>query len=60
VIGDTVNVAQRVEGLTKEFGVPILIAQGTYDCVKDAIPAKRLGPVEVKGKEEPISVYAVG
>jgi class 3 adenylate cyclase len=59
VIGQGVNYAQRIEGLTKVFPCPILISERTYDEVKDTVSATRYGPVEIKGKTDPIAVYGV-
>ena len=59
VIGDTVNVASRLEGLNKEFSTNIMMSQYTYDLVKDHVQSRALGPAPVKGKSEAISVYEV-
>lgn len=59
VIGDTVNIASRVQDLTKEFGVEIIITQGCYDGTQRAVPARLLPPVHVKGKEHALTVYEV-
>ena len=59
VIGDTVNVASRLEGLNKEFGTAIMASQETYELVKEHVKARNLGPAPVKGKSEAISVYEI-
>jgi adenylate cyclase len=59
VIGDTVNLAQRVESQTKVTGMPVLISQSTYDAVAAHVVAQPLPPVKVKGKQEPVALYAV-
>ena len=59
VIGDTVNLASRIEQLNKPLGTDILISQGTYELVKNKIIAHRIPRVSVKGKKEEMSVYAV-
>jgi adenylate cyclase len=59
-IGDTVNVASRLEGLTKEAGVVILASAATIRAAGDGIPARSLGKRTVKGRAEPIEVYALG
>lgn len=58
-IGDTVNVASRLETATKELKTPILISETTYAAVKDKFPLKSLGPMTLVGKDSPIEVYAL-
>ncbi len=58
VIGDNVNLASRVEGLTKEYHYPILITETTYEEVKDAISCRYVDQVRVKGKTKEIKIYA--
>lgn len=57
VIGDTVNVASRIEGLTKEQGVPMLVSDRTRDSAGGAFAWKPAKPLPVRGKSEPISTY---
>lgn len=57
VIGDTVNIAARLESAA-EHGT-VLISEDTYDLIKDEIEAHMLGPIEMKGKSKPITVYQV-
>lgn len=59
VLGDSVNLASRLESLTKEYGVDILISQSTLDELGGAVLARRLDKVAVKGKNEPITIYEV-
>lgn len=56
-IGDTVNLGSRLEGLTKELGVPMLISESTAAEMKDAIPLRALRQVKVTGREAPLLVY---
>jgi adenylate cyclase len=56
-IGDTVNLAARLEGLAPPGS--ILINQTTYEAVKDVVTADRLKPTMVKGKAKPVTVYQV-
>ncbi len=56
-IGDSVNLASRLEALTKELGVPMLISEFTASEVKGAIPLKPLRQVRVTGREAPLLVY---
>jgi adenylate cyclase len=59
VIGDTVNVAQRIESLNKRFGTTILINERTYQEIGDHFIVNAMDPVYVKGKSEMIQVYEV-
>jgi adenylate cyclase len=59
VIGDTVNLASRVESLNKPFGTDILISQDACDIVKDVYAVERMQRIRVKGKEEPQQIFAV-
>jgi len=58
-IGDTINLGSRLEGLTKDFSVPIIISEATYAEVRDHFGARDLGEVTVKGKAIPVKIYAV-
>ncbi|HDQ26819.1 MAG TPA: adenylate/guanylate cyclase domain-containing protein [bacterium] len=59
VIGDTVNLASRVETLNKELGTELLISGKTYERVKDRVKVKKYTEIKVKGKEEYQTVYEV-
>ncbi len=59
VIGDTVNLASRIEGLNKAFGTDVLISENTYSLVKAKFVCVALHKVQVKGKAEAQRVYAV-
>jgi len=56
-IGDAVNVASRIEGLTKLQGVPILISEETRRRVGAAIAFVPAAPMRVAGKAEPLQTY---
>lgn len=58
-IGDTVNLASRLEGLTKDLGVSIVISETTCQEVRDLFETLYLGEVHVKGREAPVRVYTV-
>ena len=58
-LGDSVNVASRLEGLTKEYGRRILITEETRDRLQGEWKTDFLGTVPVKGRERPVSVYAL-
>lgn len=57
VIGDTANLAARLEGAGKSYQLGILIAQSTFDAAKDAIVARPVDVLAVKGKVQGIRVY---
>ncbi|MFH1077701.1 MAG: adenylate/guanylate cyclase domain-containing protein [Patescibacteria group bacterium] len=59
VIGDNVNLASRLESLTKEYGVGILVSEATYLLVKDQVLARRIDRVAVKGKIAPVLIYEI-
>ena len=59
VIGDNVNLAARVEGLTRKFDSHIIITEFTYAKVQDSVDAQELEAVTVKGKERPVVMYNV-
>jgi adenylate cyclase len=58
-VGDTVNVAARLESHTKELGRPILIDENTRQGLGDGIAVEAQGELLMKGKTEPTVVYAV-
>jgi adenylate cyclase len=58
-IGDTVNVASRVEALTKQLERPLLITAATRERLALQYPLQAAPPQRVRGKEEPIELYAV-
>jgi adenylate cyclase len=58
-IGDTINLGSRLEGLTKEFSVPIIISEATYAEISGHFGVRDLGEVTVKGKAIPVKIYAV-
>ncbi|HUB06009.1 MAG TPA: adenylate/guanylate cyclase domain-containing protein [Myxococcales bacterium] len=60
VIGDAVNTASRIEGLTKEAHVPVLLSAATAGRLEAAAwPLRELAPMPVKGKSEPLRIYAL-
>lgn len=58
-IGDTVNVASRLETSTKVVGVPILVSETTFESVRERFPFEDRGAISVKGRNAPIAVYSV-
>ena len=59
VIGDAVNLSSRLQDLTKEYGVSLLISGATYDRVKDMCEVRALGRVAVRGRKQLVSLYEV-
>ena len=55
--GDTVNLASRIEKLTKDFDCDILISEETVRTLEDAFAMKREGPKEIKGYSRPMTLY---
>ena len=58
-VGDTVNVAARLEQMTKVIDQPILISETTYMAVKEHFKFKNLGSKVLPGREEPIVIYTL-
>jgi len=56
VMGDAVNVASRLEGRTKYYGVGILVGESTRKAVKDVV-FREVDRIKVKGKDEAITIY---
>jgi adenylate cyclase len=59
VLGDAVNLASRLEGQTKDYGVRILIGEHTAQGVKDVLAVLPVDSIMVKGKTEPVEVFTV-
>ncbi len=56
VMGDTVNLGSRLEGLTKRYGVSIIVSAATADLAPEYF-FRELDRVRVKGKDEPVVIY---
>ncbi len=59
VLGDSVNLASRLEGQCKSYGLPIIIGSRTAQAAKDRFAILELDFIAVKGKKEPEVVYAI-
>ena len=57
VMGDAVNLASRLEGLTKEYGVGVLVGQQTRDLLPSGWAFREVDLVIVKGRREPVAIY---
>jgi adenylate cyclase len=57
IIGDNVNLASRMEGLTAKYGCTVLLSQSTYAAIHHAMPCGLVDRVCVKGKKVPIEIY---
>jgi adenylate cyclase len=58
-VGDTVNLAARIEGHTKAVDRPILIDQYTSEGLATDVEVELLGPILFKGKQQPIHIFAI-
>lgn len=59
IIGDTVNLASRVEQLTKQYGAELLVTDAVWQVVKDDYQGRPLDAVTVRGREAPVAIYAL-
>jgi len=56
-MGDTVNLASRLEGVNKVFHTRVIISEYTYERVKDRFLCRQLDVIRVKGKTVPVKIY---
>ncbi|MCC6275556.1 MAG: HAMP domain-containing protein, partial [Leptospiraceae bacterium] len=60
VVGDTVNLASRMEALNKTFGTDILVSESTLELVnKDLYKTEKIQSIKVRGKSQPVTIYAL-
>jgi adenylate cyclase len=57
MMGDTVNLASRLEGVNKVYGTEIMISNFTYEDVRDSFSVRELDLIKVVGKNEPVSIF---
>ncbi len=58
VMGDNVNLASRLEGLTKQYHQSLIISHSLYEKVKSTVPCRLLDSVAVKGKTQGVKIYS--
>jgi len=59
LVGDAVNLASRIQGLTRKFGADILISAETRAALGDDVTVVKLPPTRVKGKQDPVEIFEV-
>ena len=59
IIGDNVNLTSRLEGLTKYYGVKLMISESLKHHLEGAYRFQELDRVRVKGKSEPVAIFTV-
>jgi adenylate cyclase len=59
VIGNAVNLAARLEGLTRIYGVDILVGTSAADLIRDEFHLRSVARAQVKGKTEPVDVFTI-
>lgn len=57
VMGDTVNIASRLKGVSQQYGVAIALSQETQEVLSDRFATRELDTIQVVGKTEPVRVY---
>jgi adenylate cyclase len=57
VMGDNVNLASRLEGMTKEYRCSVIISESTYRQVSSQFACRELDKIRVKGKTQPVTIY---
>jgi class 3 adenylate cyclase len=58
VIGDTVNVASRIEGMTRSYPVEILVSEATREAINSQVALYRIATVQVKNRVEPLTLWS--
>ena len=57
VMGDTVNIASRLKGASKQYGVSILLSEESQQLIAEVMETRELDLIQVVGKEDPIRIY---
>jgi class 3 adenylate cyclase len=58
VIGDTVNVASRIESMTRQYPESILVSAETRDLIQESIPMKEVATTQLKGRKQPVTLFS--
>jgi len=59
VIGNTVNVASRIEALNKTLSTSLLLSKDTRDALQQTVALRALPPQAVKGVDQPVEIFTV-
>lgn len=59
VIGDAINMASRIEGVTRFYRHPLIVSEYVYNDVKNHFLFRKFDNIRVKGKKEPVGIYGV-
>ena len=59
VIGDTVNIASRLESYNKTYNTKILISSSTYEKIKQEVLANKIPDVQIRGKAHKMDIYEI-
>jgi len=59
VIGDTVNLASRIESLTKHYHHPLIVSEYIFEATKEKFLYRKIDNVRVKGKNKSVGIYAI-
>jgi adenylate cyclase len=57
VMGDNVNLASRLEGMSKQYRCSVVISENTYRQVSSQFACRELDKIRVKGKTQPVTIY---
>ena len=57
VMGDTVNLASRLEAMNKNYGTSIIVSAGTRQMLSESFITRKLDVIRVKGKTEPVAIH---
>ena len=58
VIGDTVNVASRIESMTRQYPESILLSSSTQELIQESIKLKEVATTQLKGRQQPVTLFS--